>query len=109
MKFLSTPSARRATLGTGAMLASGPISIHALREEGDTAAAAPADDYASISIHALREEGDTSTSPIPLRMPLFLSTPSARRATGSRHERCRWLPEFLSTPSARRATSEVNH
>ena len=66
MKFLSTPSARRATLGTGAMLASGPISIHALREEGDTAAAAPADDYASISIHALREEGDVSSSMVQI-------------------------------------------
>ena len=34
---------------------------------------------------------------------LFLSTPSARRATGCCHERVIAL-EFLSTPSARRAT-----
>ena len=35
-KFLSTPSARRATLlGTAALIQSKEISIHALREEGD--------------------------------------------------------------------------
>ena len=34
------------------------ISIHALREEGDTAAQLPAEPDLTISIHALREEGD---------------------------------------------------
>ena len=34
-KFLSTPSARRATRGTGQLLKTSSISIHALREEGD--------------------------------------------------------------------------
>ena len=34
------------------------ISIHALREEGDSAVVCPALKY-PISIHALREEGDT--------------------------------------------------
>ena len=34
-----------------------------------------------ISIHALREEGDVSLLPESLLMVLFLSTPSARRAT----------------------------
>ena len=79
-----------------------------------------------ISIHALREEGDRGKRPSfqsqrhfyprpprggrrkpPLRtfrQLLFLSTPSARRATGS----CTLTPitpaRFLSTPSARRAT-----
>ena len=57
--FLSTPSARRATV---------PIIRPSL--------------LVPISIHALREEGD----PLPLNqisvsIP-FLSTPSARRATG---------------------------
>ena len=33
----------------------------------------------------------------------FLSTPSARRATGGARQKDR-LPQFLSTPSARRAT-----
>ena len=34
-----------------------------------------------ISIHALREEGDLSTHSLPLCLDVFLSTPSARRAT----------------------------
>ena len=35
LKFLSTPSARRATFDKGHCRAFGRISIHALREEGD--------------------------------------------------------------------------
>ena len=35
--FLSTPSARRATLHRSARSGGQPISIHALREEGDKA------------------------------------------------------------------------
>ena len=34
-----------------------------------------------ISIHALREEGDLVANAISLDVELFLSTPSARRAT----------------------------
>ncbi len=57
--FLSTPSARRATLVYGRQRRGKLISIHALREEGDhwsisTRCATPP----PISIHALREEGD---------------------------------------------------
>ena len=37
--------------------------------------------YPVISIHALREEGDYRTSKNPLSPSIFLSTPSARRAT----------------------------
>ena len=36
-----------------------------------------------ISIHALREEGDQSQLSGPFHVNVFLSTPSARRATGS--------------------------
>ena len=36
---------------------------------------------ADISIHALREEGDAQQPTAVLRRLLFLSTPSARRAT----------------------------
>ena len=56
-RFLSTPSARRATRFRGVRLSAGHISIHALREEGDglTLEALAA---LGISIHALREEGD---------------------------------------------------
>ena len=56
--FLSTPSARRAT-----------ITLHNNPQN-----------YI-ISIHALREEGDFFVPDRAVRPVLFLSTPSARRAT----------------------------
>ena len=80
------------------------ISIHALREEGDLDAVVglgvdgdfyprpprggrllkniplPAD--LPISIHALREEGDPHHNDLAMDTGQFLSTPSARRATG---------------------------
>ena len=56
-----------------------------------------------ISIHALREEGDYSSSSSLGFAAIFLSTPSARRATGSAAGAPPFLL-FLSTPSARRAT-----
>ena len=37
--------------------------------------------FEMISIHALREEGDRAGSGVSLEDVLFLSTPSARRAT----------------------------
>ena len=86
------------------------ISIHALREEGDFNEIHKTK-MTYISIHALREEGDRLGT-AALRSPSpFLSTPSARRATrrppGRREAR-----GFLSTPSARRATNlgnGINH
>ena len=59
------------------------ISIHALREEGDKKDNLPTRQE-KISIHALREEGDLLSMGIVPGMCLFLSTPSARRATPSR-------------------------
>ena len=58
------------------------ISIHALREEGDAAAARKAKRQ-HISIHALREEGDRRALGGLYAKYAFLSTPSARRATRS--------------------------
>ena len=125
-----------------------PISIHALREEGDGRGRGDGD-VPAISIHALREEGDAGCPcgsagrrnfyPRPPRggrpvrngfeviSELFLSTPSARRATCDARQVCKCnlisihaLREegdelrrltvrssfrFLSTPSARRATA----
>ena len=81
VRFLSTPSARRATLdGSAAM----PCSCnfyprpprggrHVLFELVRVAA--------RISIHALREEGDLPARPVFYLVMRFLSTPSARRAT----------------------------
>ena len=125
-RFLSTPSARRATRWRDTsrqkrayfyprpprggrrssferLTTYMTISIHALREEGDPGAAdrtASADNFYprpprggrppaaatcsppdTISIHALREEGDVPASPAILTPWVFLSTPSARRAT----------------------------
>ena len=40
-------------------------------------------DHRHISIHALREEGDTFLPTPSQSMSVFLSTPSVRRATGS--------------------------
>ena len=78
--FLSTPSARRATRNVLQFCRGHKISIHALREEGDS----HADNRRlvdAISIHALREEGDPASVGFAVAVSLFLSTPSARRAT----------------------------
>ena len=56
-----------------------------------------------ISIHALREEGDVDVNGFTHILVLFLSTPSARRATPTTKQ-TRAESLFLSTPSARRAT-----
>ena len=108
------------------MLRDHEISIHALREEGDTsrltfflqaskflstpsarrATALHPPESASngISIHALREEGDGPVGAIVGASTAFLSTPSARRATQGMYKADLLLFVFLSTPSARRAT-----
>ena len=57
----------------------------------------------TISIHALREEGDPKKSTEADTGDVFLSTPSARRATAQHHGQVSG-DAFLSTPSARRAT-----
>ena len=78
------------------------ISIHALREEGDDRCRNAQAGY-RISIHALREEGDFDSVYVLLSRCIFLSTPSARRAT-VHLDVVRRRQRFLSTPSARRAT-----
>ena len=103
LEFLSTPSARRATRCFFVFAQSFVISIHALREEGDESQHERQPDL-FISIHALREEGDGIDEGTDQKTYLFLSTPSARRAT--RFSRSLNLTtRFLSTPSARRATA----
>ncbi len=61
----------------------------------------------SISIHALREEGDTRPVLLPAPVSIFLSTPSARRATVVVRAVLFGIVQFLSTPSARRATAKT--
>ena len=62
IKFLSTPSARRATQSGRRARAGFYISIHALREEGDNISPQWNYCHCEISIHALREEGDGNRS-----------------------------------------------
>ena len=101
--FLSTPSARRATFCGGSGGSGWPISIHALREEGDAYEPFHLREKIEISIHALREEGD------PLQSPpcALLSNFYPRPPRGGRPLQIRLdetADRFLSTPSARRAT-----
>ena len=124
-QFLSTPSARRATLPVDGIFGANTISIHALREEGDLRCAGPAEfqqDFyprpprggrpqapalqcaaASISIPALREEGDVQMLVIGFRRVDFYPRPPR----GGRRIFVSAVPIallFLSPPSARRAT-----
>ena len=124
--FLSTPSARRATVWLAAYRSKKPISIHTLREEGDC----PRRDEAGeegflstpsarratlrartrardqlISIHTLREEGDREQHCRAFGRDISIHT---LREEGDRHNMF-WHPyryQFLSTPSARRATCQ---
>ena len=102
--FLSTPSARRATKEQRELIEAHPISIHALREEGDTS-------LLVLPVYRINfyprpprggrpalEQGHTEVHRI------FLSTPSARRATAPKTSSLVGALSFLSTPSARRAT-----
>ena len=107
IQFLSTPSARRATRPQRLRGHQRAISIHALREEGDQGRRDGDPFLLRISIHALREEGDSSRRSSNSSHRLFLSTPSARRATVWRPPRDPPRALFLSTPSARRATAKT--
>ena len=101
-RFLSTPSARRATANALALQEMQKISIHALREEGDLSEKHP-------STHSLYFYPRPPRGGRRVRLPRgvgglqFLSTPSARRATIARTLAVE-NKVFLSTPSARRAT-----
>ena len=81
-RFLSTPSARRATRLDRSEYIGGynfyPRPPRGGRRDVLLRAAA----HSSISIHALREEGDAGSSCGASCRSRFLSTPSARRATG---------------------------
>ena len=79
-KFLSTPSARRATVSVDRDRISLTISIHALREEGDPLAGFP---FGTILYFYPRPPrgGRQYAEIYHTRLKLFLSTPSARRAT----------------------------
>ena len=102
-EFLSTPSARRATRQRGPCRHHRSISIHALREEGD--AYEPdrqrprADFYPRPPRGGRRHGPTTDISPVKYFYP--------RPPRGGRPRACAFracVRIFLSTPSARRAT-----
>ena len=119
--FLSTPSARRATEGLSSSLSLFvyfyPRPPRGGRPSPDGLAPTiwrnfyprpprggrliPVAEYLAtqeISIHALREEGDQRLVPQYTQTTLFLSTPSARRATTNRKEGRRCLSYFYPRP-----------
>ena len=123
--------ARSGTQATGQVISAidiADISIRALREEGDVTAAAIAEP--AYNFYPRPPRGGRPSCVVSFELPeIFLSTPSARRATGTyqtyeakdsisihalREEgdlRPRitviQLYAFLSTPSARRATGQA--
>ena len=103
-EFLSTPSARRATAAPRESPRGAQISIHALCEEGDGCIGRLPHRHNHFYPRPLR--GGRRARDLERNSDMiFLSTPSARRAT--------WIAAialtnflFLSTPSARRATPQ---
>ena len=83
LEFLSTPSARRATGISCRLVHPFPISIHALREEGDPSQCRLQKLFCDFYPRPPRGGRRTSITP------------------------CSQILEFLSTPSARRATSQI--
>ena len=104
--FLSTPSARRATPATKGQKKS-RVFLSTPSARRATSVAHHNAIFQRISIHALREEGDVHVVVQQRAVALFLSTPSARRATWIFDGLKCTLKRFLSTPSARRATGAL--
>ena len=85
LRFLSTPSARRATYRLVRLARFDEISIHALREEGDLSPATRNSikkDFYPRPPRGGRLTADGESHRVVMR---FLSTPSARRATRPRY------------------------
>ena len=95
--FLSTPSARRATHQPVATGVSGAISIHALREEGDYNPFVHTCFFGYFYPRPPR--GGRLVEFCQLHQPVvFLSTPSARRATRNSYMFTRFLRDFYPRP-----------
>ena len=81
--FLSTPSARRATWTPGVSKNRSKNFYPRPPRGGRPSGCRRGNARAQISIHALREEGDAACESAEKISRKFLSTPSARRATGA--------------------------
>ena len=109
-KFLSTPSARRATIQAALLLCADEDFYPRPPRGGRQPFLAHQRCGPNISIHALREEGDPPSRRRPCRRKRFLSTPSARRATGRSAGCPRHTADFYPRPprGGRRALTEAN-
>ena len=107
-EFLSTPSARRATVGNSSLIHPNEFLSTPSARRATGRLLQSGDPCEKISIHALREEGDDAAGTNPPGPRRFLSTPSARRATAVGSTGTSASTRFLSTPSARRATQGVD-
>ena len=96
--FLSTPSARRATAPS--VVRQCPLLHFYPRPPRGGRLVQKLHEFftAHISIHALREEGDVLMGRRGLGIELFLSTPSARRATANLRMRSWWPRYFYPRP-----------
>ena len=102
--FLSTPSGWRATQRVHTAIRSRPpISIHALRVEGDLPRGCPPEKCDKFLSTPSGWRATQITFPLTQILILFLSTPSGWRATGVRSGTT-FANTFLSTPSGWRAT-----
>ena len=85
--FLSTPSARRATHPSPPAFSSMKHFYPRPPRGGRPYSRSGPTSGREISIHALREEGDSPKRPEKWNVKIFLSTPSARRATFTKRSR----------------------
>ena len=107
MEFLSTPSARRATLTSSSQKTVQMIFLSTPSARRATLTLILTVDGHIISIHALREEGDALDSgAVPMTKDFYPRPPrGGRHPSNSTRYRQKG---FLSTPSARRATVLAN-
>ena len=104
--FLSTPSARRATEWAKNLGIYQEISIHALREEGDTTTLLICQEVFDFYPRPPRGGRPISASVIDDRLKHFYPRPPrGGRRTCQQYRGGN--PQFLSTPSARRATAKT--
>ena len=106
-EFLSTPSARRATpVRRGAWSRRGYFYPRPLRGGRPRYLVPPRASFSNFYPRPLRG-GRLGVHAVSMFSPIFLSTPSARRATKETRKQINHT-QFLSTPSARRATLTEN-
>ena len=106
--FLSTPSARRATVYCGPSIP-GVAFLSTPSARRATVSPPPSGQRPGNFYPRPPRGGRRSTADKNLAALGFLSTPSARRATRNRQALHRAQYLFLSTPSARRATYLLKH